>query len=100
MVIKEGLKEGLEDVVAASSAICDVKGDEGRLIYRGYDIHDLAEHSTFEEVVYLLWFGHLPKKAELEKLHKDLANNRALPASSFVSFSSSAFLGRRPNHKR
>src|SRR5580698_3571146 len=74
------IKEGLEDVVAATSSICDVKGDEGRLIYRGYDIHDLAEHSTFEEVVYLLWFGRLPKKAELEKLTKELATNRALPA--------------------
>ena len=74
------IKAGLEDVVAATSAICDVKGDEGRLIYRGYDIHDLAEHSTFEEVVYLLWFGHLPKKSELEKLNKDLGSNRALPA--------------------
>jgi citrate synthase len=74
------IKEGLEDIVAATSAICDVKGDEGRLIYRGYDIHDLAQHSTFEEVVYLLWFGHLPTKAELAKLTKDLGSNRALPA--------------------
>ncbi len=62
-----------------TSAICDVKGTEGRLIYRGYDIHDLAEHSTFEEVAYLLWFGRLPKKSELETLVKELGNNRALP---------------------
>ena len=73
------IKEGLEDIVAATSSICDVKGDEGKLIYRGYDIHDLAEHSTFEEVVYLLWFGHLPTKVELAKINKDLASNRALP---------------------
>jgi len=73
------IKAGLEDVVAASSAICDVNGTEGRLIYRGYDIHDLAEHSTFEEVAYLLWFGRLPKKSELETLVKELANNRVLP---------------------
>jgi len=70
---------GLEDVVAADSAICAVDGKNGRLIYRGYDIHDLAEHSTFEEVVYLLWFGKLPLKAELESFSKELATHRALP---------------------
>src|SRR5277367_3984118 len=74
------IKEGLEDIVAATSSICDVNGKEGRLIYQGYDIHDLVEHSTFEEVVYLLWFGRLPKKPELEKLVKELSTNRALPA--------------------
>src|ERR1700722_12073269 len=73
------LKEGLEDVVAASSSICDAKGDEGRLIYQGYDIHDLAEHSSFEEVVYLLWFGRMPTKTELETISKQLRANRALP---------------------
>lgn len=72
-------KAGLEGVVAASSAICKVNGTEGRLIYQGYDIHDLAEHSSFEEVVYLLWFGRLPVKSELETLQKELGANRALP---------------------
>src|SRR5580692_3949923 len=72
-------KAGLEDVVAADSSICDVNGIEGRLIYQGYDIHDLAEHSTFEEVVYLLWFGRLPTKTELETISKGLAVNRRLP---------------------
>lgn len=70
---------GLEDIVAASSAICDVNGKEGRLIYQGYDIHDLAEHSNFEEVVYLLWFGRLPNKSELAKLSAELGASRALP---------------------
>src|SRR5277367_5724014 len=70
---------GMEDIVAATSSICDVNGKEGRLIYRGYDIHDLAEHSTFEEVAYLLWFGRLPKKSELETLTKELGNNRSIP---------------------
>ena len=72
-------KAGLEDVVAADSAICDVDGTQGRLIYRGYDIHDLAEHSTFEEVVYLLWFGRLPKKDEVKNFVRELSTNRALP---------------------
>src|SRR5215469_8208292 len=70
---------GLEDIVAASSSICDVNGKEGRLIYQGYDIHDLAENSTFEEVVYLLWNGRLPTKTELETISKELRVNRKLP---------------------
>ncbi|HEY9783971.1 MAG TPA: citrate synthase [Candidatus Obscuribacterales bacterium] len=73
------VKAGLEDIVAGSSTICDVNGKEGRLIYQGYDIHDLAEHSTFEEVVYLLWFGKLPNKAEFESIDKGLKMNRSLP---------------------
>src|ERR1700733_6274558 len=73
------VKAGLEDIVAAESAICDVNGTEGRLIFRGYDIHDLAENSTFEEVVYLLWFGRLPKQSELEKFAKELRANMTLP---------------------
>lgn len=73
------VKAGLEDIVAASSSICDVNGKEGRLIYQGYDIHDLAEHSTFEEVVYLLWYGRLPTKTELETITKELRINRKLP---------------------
>ncbi len=72
-------KEGLEDVVAAESSICDVNGTEGRLIYQGYDIHDLAEHSSFEEVVYLLWFGRLPNQQELSTIQKELSVNRQLP---------------------
>ncbi len=72
-------KGGLEDVVAAESAICAVDGTAGRLIYHGYDIHDLAEHSTFEEVIYLLWYGHLPTKEELATLTKSLRTNRRVP---------------------
>lgn len=74
------VKAGLEDVVAADSSICDVNGKEGRLIYQGYDIHDLAEHSNFEETVYLLWFGRLPTKTELETISRELRINRKLPA--------------------
>jgi citrate synthase len=70
---------GLEGVVAAESAIGDVDGLNGVLIYQGLDIHDLAEHSTFEETVYLLWHGRLPKREELDALRKELAANRRLP---------------------
>jgi citrate synthase len=73
------VKAGLEDVVATDSSICNVDGKEGRLIYQGYDIHDLATHSNFEEVVYLLWNGRLPTKTEYETLSKQLRQNRALP---------------------
>lgn len=76
------VKAGLEDIVAATSTICDVNGKEGRLIYQGYDIHDLAQHSSFEEVVYLLWFGRLPTKTELETISRELRVNRKLPAES------------------
>jgi citrate synthase len=69
----------LEGVVAGESEICFIDGHAGVLSYRGYNIHTLAEHATFEEVIYLLWKGRLPKQAELDKLKSDLAANRALP---------------------
>ena len=72
--------EGLRGVVAAQSAIGDVNGIEGKLIYQGYDIHDLAEHSTFEEVVYLLWNGKLPTQAELDDHVERLKRNYEAPA--------------------
>ena len=71
-------KGGLEDVVAASSAICYLDGDRGVLAYFGYDIHDLARGATFEEVCYLLWHGRLPNRAELGDLQSQLAAARQL----------------------
>ena len=71
---------GLRGVVAASSSIGDVNGEQGILIYQGYNIHDLAEHSTFEEVVYLLWNGRLPKKDELAELVAQFRANYEVPA--------------------
>src|SRR4029453_1052588 len=70
---------GLEDVVVSTSEICFIDGDQGRLLYRGYDIHDLVAHSSFEETAALLWNGALPKRAELEKLRKALATQRRPP---------------------
>ncbi|MDT5271106.1 MAG: citrate synthase [Acidobacteriota bacterium] len=70
---------GLENVVAAESAIGDVDGVNGVLIYQGLNINDLAEHSTFEETVYLLWHGRLPKRDELDGLRRELAANQHLP---------------------
>jgi citrate synthase len=71
-------KGGLEDVVAASSAICYLDGNRGVLAYFGYDIHDLARGASFEEVCYLLWHGRLPTRAELGDLQSQLAAARPL----------------------
>src|SRR5436190_2780847 len=70
---------GLRGVVAAASSISDVNGEKGELIYQGLNIHDLATKSTFEEVVFLLWNGRLPKRAELDELRKNLAASYELP---------------------
>jgi citrate synthase len=70
--------KGLEGVVAANSGVCYIDGDEGILAYRGIDIHELADHSSFEEVCYLLWFGRLPKKDELQQFRTRLAESRKL----------------------
>jgi citrate synthase len=70
--------KGLEGVVAATSSICFIDGDAGILAYRGIDIHDLADKSTFEETCYLLWHGKLPSRAELDDLNKKLAAERKL----------------------
>ena len=72
-------KGGLEDVVAANSAIADIIGPQGKLTYRGIDIHDLARHSSFEETTYLLWFGSLPTREALAEFSAELASHRALP---------------------
>ncbi|MFT4113999.1 citrate synthase [Silvibacterium sp.] len=71
--------KGLEGIVAANSGICWIDGDAGVLAYRGIDIHELAEKSTFEEITYLLWNGKLPTKAELDEFSKKLADARELP---------------------
>ncbi len=71
---------GLRGVVAAQSAIGDVDGEQGILIYQGYDIHDLAENSSFEEVVFLLWNGRLPKSDELADFKNQFQANYEIPA--------------------
>jgi len=71
---------GLRGVVAAQSAIGDVNGEQGILIYQGYDIHDLAENSTFEEVIYLLWNGELPEADELKALKSKFQANYEAPS--------------------
>src|SRR2546423_11562734 len=73
-------KGGLEDVVVSTSDICFIDGREGRLVYRGYDVNDLVEHSSFDEVIFLLWHGGLPSKKEL------VAHTKALNATTTRRF--------------
>jgi citrate synthase len=70
--------KGLEGVVAANSGICWIDGEAGVLSYRGIDIHELAEHSTFEETTYLLWNGILPNHLALREFQSQLALARGL----------------------
>jgi citrate synthase len=71
--------KGLQDVVANESSICFIDGERGILSYRGIDIHELAQRSTFEETTYLLWNGKLPTAAELKQFSQQLATARTLP---------------------
>jgi citrate synthase len=70
--------KGLEGIVAANSGICYIDGDAGVLAYRGIDIHELAENSTFEETTYLLWNGILPNEFALRGFQQQLALARVL----------------------
>jgi citrate synthase len=79
-VTEGGLIRGLEGVVAATTRLCDLDGVNGRLAYQGYDIDDLARHASFEEVVWLLWHGELPRPAELDAFRAELTLAGALPA--------------------
>jgi citrate synthase len=71
--------DGLEGVVAATTALSHVYGEEGRLVYRGYDIHELAGKASFEEVAYLLWTGQLPNEEELAAFTAKVGRYRTLP---------------------
>src|SRR5580700_217424 len=71
--------KGLKGVIAADSSICFIDGEKGILLYRGYNIHELAEHSTFEEVAYLLYKGELPSRDQLAEFEATLSEHRAIP---------------------
>ena len=81
--------KGLEGIVANSTSLSDVRGNEGILIYSGYDINELAGKATYEEVVYLLWHGALPNRSQLEELSSQLRAERELP-QGVVDFIKSA----------
>ena len=73
------IMRGLKDVYIDTSEASFVDGQVGKLLYRGYDIHDLAEKSTFEEVIHLLLYASLPQKAQLAELDAILRSNRDIP---------------------
>ncbi len=70
--------KGLQNIVVGQTRLSLVNGTEGKLIYAGYKIEDLAEFATFEEVIYLLWHGRLPTRSQLEELRKSLFNEMSL----------------------
>ena len=72
--------KGLEGVIALDSELCFIDGAAGELVYRGYEIDDLARNTTFEEVAYLLWHGELPTQAQLDDLNAQLRAERPIPA--------------------
>src|SRR6478609_7621638 len=76
---KPAYSPGLAGVIAGESAICWVDPDAG-LLYRGYDVHDLAGRATFEEVVWLLLHGEMPTREQAEEFARQLAAERSLPA--------------------
>ena len=79
-----GYKAGLEDIVATSSDICFLDGKQGRLLYRGYSIDELAAQSSFEEVAYLLWYGRLPGKIEFEAFLDGFTGSTELPMETVM----------------
>jgi len=78
-VAKPPFVKGLDGIVAAQTNLSSVDGQRGVLTYRGINIHELAEHARYEEVVHLLWYGKLPTRQELADLEARLAANRAVP---------------------
>ncbi|MFN7471207.1 MAG: citrate/2-methylcitrate synthase, partial [Roseiflexaceae bacterium] len=73
------MNNGLEGVIAASTAISHIDGINGRLFYRGIDIDELAARSTFEETASLLWYGSLPNSEQLHTYPQTFINNRQIP---------------------
>ena len=80
------LIRGLEGVVAAETKLCDLDGANARLAYGGYSIDDLARQATFEEVCYLLWYGDLPRAAQLDRITTELIAAREIPTALLDAF--------------
>ncbi|MDB2223620.1 citrate synthase [Halorubrum ezzemoulense] len=90
------LKRGLEGVLVAESDLSYVDGEVGKLVYRGYDIEDLARGASYEEVLYLLWHGSLPTAAELDAFAADLAAEREVDDDVIETVRALAGAGERP----
>jgi citrate synthase len=94
--MSQELQKGLRGVIVAESALSDIDGDEGRLIYRGYPIETIAEEATFEEVLYLLWDGELPTGPELEEFRSSMAAERQIEDAVIETLEALAAADERP----
>ena len=94
--MSDELKRGLEGVLVAESDLSYVDGEVGKLVYRGYDIEDLARGASYEEVLYLLWHGSLPTREELDDFAADLAAERAVDDGVLDTVRTLADAGERP----
>ncbi|WP_050033058.1 citrate synthase [Halorubrum halophilum] len=94
--MSDELKRGLEGVLVAESDLSYVDGEAGKLVYRGYDIEDLARGASYEEVLYLLWHGSLPTREELDDFAADLAAERAVDDDVLDAVRTLADAGERP----
>jgi len=94
--MSDELKRGLEGVLVAESDLSYVDGEVGKLVYRGYDIEDLARGASYEEVLYLLWRGSLPTREELDAFTADLAAERAVDDDALDAVRTLADAGERP----
>ncbi len=92
----DDLKKGLEGVLVAESDLSSIDGDAGRLIYRGYPIEALAAGASFEEVLYLLWYGHLPDEGELAAFTEAMAAERSVDPAILETVRSLADAGEEP----
>ncbi|ELZ01637.1 2-methylcitrate synthase/citrate synthase II [Natrialba chahannaoensis JCM 10990] len=92
----DDLKKGLEGVLVAESDLSSIDGDAGRLIYRGYAIEDLARGASYEEVLYLLWNGHLPSEDELASFTEALTEERTVSDDVLATMERLADAGERP----
>jgi len=95
-IMPDDISKGLEGVTVAESELSAIDGDAGRLIYRGYDIDDLAEGATYEEVLYLLWNGDLPTEDELTEFADSMSTERAIDDSVIEMLAALADAGERP----
>jgi citrate synthase len=90
------IHKGLEGILVAESALSFIDGEAGRLVYRGYDIEDLAQEATYEEVLYLLWHGDLPTRAELDDFEEGMSAERAVEERVLDALDDLATAGERP----
>src|SRR5690606_30851427 len=81
--MEQTINRGLDGVNIDTSSICFIDGAKGELIYRGYDIRELANKASFEEVVHLLWDGDLPTREQLDGLRSQLSRSFGVPSQVF-----------------